>query len=76
MGFSAVAESRGHSLVAVRGPPTAVAALVAEGLWGARASGVVLPGLQSTGSIVAVRRPSCSTACGIFPGQGCNPRLL
>ena len=33
------------------------------------------PEFQSAGSIV-VARLSCSTACGIFPYQGWNPRLL
>ena len=37
---------------------------------------VVAPGLWSTGLIVVVHRPSCSLACGIFPGQGSNPCLL
>ena len=35
-------------------------------------SEVVTPGLQSTGSVVAVHRLSCSTARGIFPDQGSN----
>ena len=46
MGFSVVAESRGYSLAAVRGPLIAVASLVAEhGLQGAWASGAVPPEL-------------------------------
>ena len=77
VGFSVVAESRGSSLVAVHRLLIAVASLVAEhGLWGARASAVSGPGLQSTGSIVVVHRLSCSTARGTFPGQTSSPRLL
>ena len=34
------------------------------------------PGLQSTGSVVAVPRLSCSVACAILPGQGWKPCLL
>ena len=43
---------------------------------GARASVVVARGLQSAGSAVAAHKPSCSTACGIPPDQGSNPRPL
>ena len=46
-------------------------------LWstGSRRAGsvVVALRLQSAGSVVVVHRLSCSTACGIFPGQGSNP---
>ena len=35
-------------------------------------SGIVVPGLQSTGSAVTVHRLSCSLAHGIFPSQGSN----
>ena len=78
VGFSVVAESRGSSLVAEKHRLLiAVASLVAEhGLWGARASAVSGPGLQTTGSIVVVHRLSCSTARGTFPGQTSSPRLL
>ena len=41
-----------------------------------RASVVAAPGLCSTGSVVVVHRLSCSSACGVFPGQGSNPCLL
>ena len=34
---------------------------------------VVACELWSTGSVVVVRRLSCSVACGIFPDQGSNP---
>ena len=38
---------------------------------------VTAPRLRNTGSIVvAYRLLHCSTACGIFPGQGSNPCLL
>ena len=52
-GLSLVVVSRGYSLVAVCGLLTALASLVAEhGLQGPRASVVVTPRLQSTGSRV------------------------
>ena len=38
--------------------------------------GVAVPRLQSTGSVAAANRLSCSMACGIFPNQGLNPCLL
>ena len=37
---------------------------------GPQASAVVAPGLQNTGPIVVVHRPSCSVACGDIPGSG------
>ena len=43
---------------------------------GSKASVVVAPGLQSTGSVVVAHGLSWLLACGIFPGQGSNPRLL
>ena len=33
-------------------------------------------GSRRTGSVVVAHGPSCSTACGIFPDQGSNPRPL
>ena len=61
-GLSLVAASRGHSLVAVRGPPTAVASLVEE------------HGLEGAQALAAARTGgSCPAACGIFPDQGSNP---
>ena len=36
----------------------------------------VVPKLKSTSSIVEAHKLSCSIACGIFPDQGSNPRLL
>ena len=75
--FSVVAVSRGYSLVAVLELLLAVESLVMElGLQGAQASVVAAPGLYSTGSVVVIHRLNCSTACGIFPGQGLNPCLL
>lgn len=48
----------------------------ATGTWASAAtacrSGLVVQGLQSTGSEVAAHRFSCSAACGISPGQGLN----
>ena len=70
-------ESRVSSLVEVQGPLTAVVSLVAEhGLQGAWAPAVAAPGLCSSGSVVVACGLNCSAACGIFPGQGSNPRLL
>ena len=45
---------------------------------GAQASHYCFLSLRSTGSrragsVIVVHRPSCSTECGIFPGQGSNP---
>ena len=37
---------------------------------------IAAPGLQSTGSTVVAHGLSCYMACGIFLGQGWNPRLL
>ena len=55
----------GATLVSVCGLLIAVAPLAVE------------PGLQGThSSAVVVHRHSCSTACGIFLGQGQNLRLL
>lgn len=73
-GFSLVAASRGYSLVAVHRLLIEVASPVAENrLQGVRASVVVAPGLQSTGSTLEVHGLSCPKACGSFWGQGSNP---
>ena len=54
-----------------------VASFVAEhGLWGAWASVIAAPGLESTGSVVVARRLSCSAVCRIFSDQGSNLSLL
>jgi len=45
--------------------------VVGRGLWGEWASVVVARRNSSGGPQL-----SCSTACGIFPGQGANLRLL
>ena len=71
-GFSLAAASGVYSPGAEHGRLIAVAS---RGLWGPWASAVVSPGLWSTDSVVA-RWLSCSVACGIFPDQGSNPRLL
>ena len=64
-------------LLFVAGLLTVVASLILEhGLWGIWALVVAIPGLQSTGSIVAAHRLSCFVACGIFPDQGSNPCFL
>ena len=52
---------RGPLFIAVRGPLTVAASLVAEHR------------LQSAGSAIVAHGPSCSAACGIFPDQGPNP---
>ena len=74
---SLVVGSGAYSLVAVHGLLVAVASLV---VWGAQASVVVAHGLVSCGlrvlehglSSCVAHRLSCSTVCGIFPGQGSN----
>ena len=77
VGFSLVAASWGYFYVAVCGLLIVVASPVAEySLQGIQDSIVVLPGLQSTSSAVAVHRLSCSVACGLFLDQGSNPCLL
>ena len=54
----------------------AVPSLATEcGPQGAWASRVAAPRLRSTGSGVVAHGLSWSTACGIFPDQGSNPRL-
>ena len=52
---------RGPLFIAVRGPLTIAASLVAEHR------------PRRAGSAVVVHGPSCSAACGIFPDQGSNP---
>ena len=68
MGFSLVAASGGYSLGAVEGLlPAVVLSLWSVG------SGVVAPGLHSTGSTVVARALSCSEAWSIFQDYGWNP---
>ena len=62
-GFSLVAASRGHSQVVMRGLLIVVTSVVTPGLW-------------STGLIVVMLGPSCTTACGVSPDQGLSLRLL
>ena len=52
---------RGPLFIAVRGPFTVAASLVAG------------TGSRRAGSAVVAHGPSRSTACGIFPDQGSNP---
>ena len=52
---------RGPLFIAVRGPLTIAASLVAD------------TGSSRAGSVVVALGPSCSAACGIFPDQGSNP---
>ena len=62
----------GPLFIAVRGPLTIAASLVAEH----RLSRPLLlrsTGSRRAGSVIVARGPSCSTACGIFPDQGSNP---
>ena len=76
-GFPPAVASGGYSLAVVLSLLIAVVSLVAEQrLCGTWDSEVVAPGLQSTGLVVVVNGLSCSVACGIFPEQGLNPRLL
>ena len=46
-----------------------------RGEWASHYRGLSLrrTGSRCTGSVIVAHRPSCSTACGIFPGQGSNP---
>ena len=77
MGVSLVGASRGYSLVVVPGLLTVVASFVERhSLYIAWASVVVVPGLQSTDSVVVVHGLSCSAACGIFLDHRWNPHLL
>ena len=52
---------RGPLFIAVHGPLTIAASLVAEHR------------LRRAGSVIVAHGPSCSTACGNFPDQGSNP---
>ena len=66
LGFCARAFSscgkRGPLFIAVRGPLTIMWPLLLRST-----------GSRCAGSVVVAHRPSCSTACGIFPDQGSNP---
>ena len=44
------------------------------GAWASHCSG--LSCCRAQASVVVVCRPRCSSACGIFPNQGLNPRPL
>ena len=52
---------RGPLFIAMRGPLTIAASLVAKHR------------LRSAGSVIVAHGPSCSAACGILPVQGSNP---
>ena len=58
--FSSCSE-RGPLFIAVRGPLSIAASLIAE------------HGSRCAGSVVVAHGPSCSMACGILPDQGSNP---
>ena len=75
--FSLGVANGGFSLVALHGLLIVLASLVAEHrLQGTWASVVAAHRLQSVGSVVVAHGLSCSAACGIFPDEGQNPRLL
>ena len=76
-GLSSSLGERGYALLVMPGFLTGVAALVAQaaGHLGLQQLRHVGSGLENMGSI-AVHRPSCSAARGIFPEQGPNPGLL
>ena len=48
----------------------------ARGLWSTRASVAAALGLRSVSPEVSVQGLRCSAACGVFPDQALNPRLL
>ena len=68
--FSSCGE-QGPLFIAVHGPLTIAASLVAE-------QGLQTHRLSNCGSQAQLKQlwPSCSVACGIFPDQGSNPRPL
>ena len=73
-GFLLVGESRGHSLAVVH--ELLIVGFSCCGLraLGVRASVAAAPQLWGPGSVVVAHGLRCSTACGIFPDQGWNPR--
>ena len=60
-GLSLVVASRGHSSSRCAGPSPSRPLLLRS------------TGSRRAGSVIVAHRPSCSTACGIFPDQGSNP---
>ena len=74
-GFSPDGESRGCSLMAIRGLFIAVTSLVEHGISGAWATVAVIPRLWSTGSVIVAHGLGCPGACGIFSDHGSNPYL-
>ena len=73
--FSSCGE-QGLLFIEVYGLLIVVASLVAEYGLRAQASVVVVPRLQSTGSIAVMHGLNCFAASGIFPDQRLNPCLL
>ena len=63
-GLSPVVESEGHSSSQCAGLSLSRPLLLRS------------TGSRCAGSVVVAHGPSCSVACGIFPGQGPNPRPL
>ena len=63
-GLSIVAASRGHSSSRCAGLSLSRPLLLRG------------TGSRRAGSAAVAQGPSCSTACGIFPDQGSNPRPL
>ena len=65
---------RGPLFIAVRGPLTIVASLVAEHRLQSRRRSST--GSSRAGAVAVAHGPSCSAACGLFPDQGSNPCSL
>ena len=65
-GLSLVAASGGHSSLRCAGLSLSRPLLL-------RSTGSRRAGSGHAGSVVVAHGPSCSAACGIFPGQGSNP---
>ena len=61
---------RGLSLVAASGGPSSSRC---AGLSLSRPLLLWSTSSRHAGSVIVAHRPSCSVACGIFPGQGSNP---
>ena len=75
-GFSLVAGSRGYPLLQCEGFSWLWILLFWATALGDAASVAAIPGLQGTGSVIAMLGLRRSMACGIFPHQGSNLRLL
>ena len=68
--------SGAYSLAVVHGLLTVVVSLVAEPASRHVGSVAAAPGLWSSGSVLVASGLSCPAACGIFPDEGSNLRLL